>query len=106
MARGVPVIVTDMGGSPELVADGGGLRVPPDDPVALRAAIDQLDDDSTCRRLGAEGIGIVRSRYAPDVHVRAIEDLYCEVLGSGFAAATTMEIDDVGSIDDVESKVS
>lgn len=100
MARGVPVIVTDIGGSPELVADGGGLSVPPDDPVALRAAIDRLDDDETVRRLGQQGIDLVASRYTPDAHVAAIEDLYSGLIG------TLMPTDKEGSVNAQQRQVA
>ncbi len=43
MARGTPVICTDVGGMPEYVADGvTGFVVPPNSPTALRARIDYL----------------------------------------------------------------
>jgi glycosyltransferase involved in cell wall biosynthesis len=82
MARQVPVIVTDIGGSPELVADGGGgLCVPPDDHVALRRAIDRLDDPAVAVELGAQGVERVARRFTPDVHLDRIEALYAELLG-------------------------
>jgi glycosyltransferase involved in cell wall biosynthesis len=43
MALGRPVIASAVGGLPETVEDGiDGILVPPDDPVALRAAIERL----------------------------------------------------------------
>jgi glycosyltransferase involved in cell wall biosynthesis len=55
MAYGVTPVVTDCGGSPELVQHGvSGLVVPVEDPTALAAAIRMLHDDATLRaRLGA-----------------------------------------------------
>jgi glycosyltransferase involved in cell wall biosynthesis len=51
MAYGVPPIVTDVGGSPELVVDGSsGLVVPPGDALALAAAITRLYRDPKLRR--------------------------------------------------------
>jgi len=38
-ARGIPVIGTAVGGIPDTVAGGGAILVPPDDPVALAAAL-------------------------------------------------------------------
>jgi glycosyltransferase involved in cell wall biosynthesis len=54
MAYGVPPIVTDCGGSPELVVDGvSGLVVPVRDPVAISHAIRTLYEDAALRaRLG------------------------------------------------------
>jgi glycosyltransferase involved in cell wall biosynthesis len=80
LARGVPVVVTDIGGSPEIIADsGGGLTVPPDDPVALRDAIDRLDDPSVNAEIGADGVRRVAERFTPTVHLRQIERLYAEL---------------------------
>jgi glycosyltransferase involved in cell wall biosynthesis len=48
---GVPAIVTDVGGLPEIVKDGEtGLVVPPRDPAALADAITRLANDVVLRR--------------------------------------------------------
>ena len=39
LARGVPVVATDVGGVAEALAGGPGLLVPPGDPAALGAAL-------------------------------------------------------------------
>ena len=39
LARGVPVLATDVGGVPEALGHGAGLLVPPGDPAALGAAL-------------------------------------------------------------------
>ncbi len=39
LAAGAPVVASDTGGLAEVLADGAGLLVPPDDPAALRAAV-------------------------------------------------------------------
>ena len=55
MARGKPVVASDVGGFRDLVVDGEtGLLVPPRDPRALRAALERLlRDGDLRRRLGA-----------------------------------------------------
>ena len=51
MAQGVPAIVSDVGGLPEIVEDGvSGLVVPPRDAKALAAAIRRLVEDGDLRR--------------------------------------------------------
>ena len=51
MAQGVPCVVSDVGGLPELVADGEtGLVVPPRDPAALARALETLLRDGALRR--------------------------------------------------------
>jgi len=42
MANGVPVAATNVEGLPTTLADGRGILVPPDDPVALARAIDDV----------------------------------------------------------------
>jgi glycosyltransferase involved in cell wall biosynthesis len=49
MALGVPVVGTDAGGIPELLADGAGRLVPPRDPAALAGAVLDLLDDPAAR---------------------------------------------------------
>jgi glycosyltransferase involved in cell wall biosynthesis len=56
MACGIPVIGTQTGGIPELLRDGAGLVVPPNDPEALAEALRSLAGRPALRReLGAEG---------------------------------------------------
>jgi glycosyltransferase involved in cell wall biosynthesis len=57
MAAGLPVVASNVGGVPELVADGEtGLLVPPGDPQALAAALRRLvENEDLRRRLGARG---------------------------------------------------
>jgi colanic acid/amylovoran biosynthesis glycosyltransferase len=49
MVRRVPVVGTDVAAIPEMLSDGCGVLVAPDDPVALAAALAQLLDDSSLR---------------------------------------------------------
>lgn len=50
MACGVPVIATEVGGTPELLRDAAGILVPPGDPWALAEAIKRLVGDVCLRR--------------------------------------------------------
>jgi glycosyltransferase involved in cell wall biosynthesis len=82
MALGKPVVVTRVGGLPEVVEDGrDGILVPPSDPGALAARIiDVLGDPALRERLGraarrrAEAFDVRRS-------VRRTEDAYEELTG-------------------------
>lgn len=42
MASGLPVVASNVGGIPEILQEGGGILVPPNDSVALTAAIELL----------------------------------------------------------------
>lgn len=58
---GRPLVVTETGGLPELVDDGSGLVVPPEDPGSLaEALIRVLGDDELAGRLALAGIETAR----------------------------------------------
>jgi glycosyltransferase involved in cell wall biosynthesis len=65
MASGTPVVCTAVGGMPEVVEHGeNGFVVPPNDPVALRAALRRLAADPQLRdRMGANGRDRVLARF-------------------------------------------
>ena len=68
MCRRKPVVVSAVGGLPELAENGAcGLVVPPRDPAALAAAIARLAGDAALRsRLGEAG----RRQIEPRFHIR------------------------------------
>jgi glycosyltransferase involved in cell wall biosynthesis len=78
MAAGVPVVATDVGGTPEAVADGEtGVLVPPRDVDALAGAIDALlSDPERARRLGAAGRERARERFDAESAARRVVGLY------------------------------
>lgn len=78
LARGVPVITTDIVGISELVRDGEtGLLVPPDDPEALAEAILALRaDPDWARRLGRAGRELVAERHSEAAAVRRLQTLF------------------------------
>lgn len=45
LAAGLPAVATAVGGAPALLAGGGGVLVPPDEPAALARALDELAAD-------------------------------------------------------------
>jgi glycosyltransferase involved in cell wall biosynthesis len=78
MAAGLPVVVTAVGGNPEIVRDGqDGLLVPRRDPAALAAALlALLDDPELAARAGASGAARVRDVYRIDRTVQRYFELY------------------------------
>jgi len=77
MAAGVPVIATDIGGSPELVADGEtGFIVPPRSPSAIVEKTLQLaSDDELASRMGEAGKRRCRERFDAGKNARKVESL-------------------------------
>lgn len=81
MAAGKPVIVTAVGGVPELVEDGvTGILVPPRDPEALAQAILRLAKDADlCQRMGKAAQQRALERFDIVRTAREYEALYLEL---------------------------
>jgi glycosyltransferase involved in cell wall biosynthesis len=81
-ATGVGVVASAIGGLPEGVRDGeSGLLVPPQDTVAWVSTLRRLEADEETERLGRGAKELWRTRYAPDVGLRCLEDAYESVAG-------------------------
>jgi glycosyltransferase involved in cell wall biosynthesis len=82
MALAVPVVATGVSGVIELIDDGRtGSLVPPQDPVALARALNELlADPERQRRLGHDAQESMRLRLDPDAWVRAMEEVYVEAV--------------------------
>ena len=77
MAAGRPLVVSTMGGLPELVGDGAGVSCPPGDVAGLAERIGELmDDDARCRDTGARALAYAESHLRPELHLRRLEELY------------------------------
>jgi len=77
LAFGKPVVLTEVGGFPELAATGAALLVPPDDPVALREALVSLIEDPEAReRLSAAALSAAKGPYSWDEAARRTLELY------------------------------
>jgi glycosyltransferase involved in cell wall biosynthesis len=84
MAAGKPIISAGVGCVPELVAEGTGRLVPPEDGRALEAAMFELCADSAlARTMGAEAQRVARARFDDDVMARAYADLYDDLVLGG-----------------------
>jgi glycosyltransferase involved in cell wall biosynthesis len=82
MALGKPVVVTTVGGLPDMIEhEGTGLWVPPRDPLALAAALDRLAAEPELRlRLGQAGRAEVDRRFGAERLARDTAALYEQVL--------------------------
>lgn len=81
-ASAVPVVVSDVGGLPEVVADGQtGVVVPREDVEAAAVAIKRLVLDPGARReMGRAGRRLVEERYSWSRCVDVMEEVYISVL--------------------------
>jgi glycosyltransferase involved in cell wall biosynthesis len=85
MAAGKPVVVTDGGGSSELVAQGEhGYLVPPSNPEAVAEKIEMLlDDETKARQMGAAGQLHVEVQFSPEKLAENTIRIYRELLQTG-----------------------
>ena len=88
MGSGLPVVVTAVGGNPEIVRDGiDGLLAPRGDAQAIGTALTRLLEDPSFRtRLGQNGAARVHSAYRLDQTVDMYYDLYATLARSRRAA--------------------
>lgn len=81
MAAGIPVVATDVGGNRELLADGRGLLVPPDDEAALAAAIEHVRNEPGLGCVLAQNArSFAEQNFTMDLMRRRHEELYAELL--------------------------
>jgi glycosyltransferase involved in cell wall biosynthesis len=87
MSAGVPVVVSPVGGLPEVVVDGvSGYLVAPGDTATLKRALGRLlVDRKLGERVGAAGRESVRLRYAPERVLPELENLYTAAGLNGLA---------------------
>lgn len=81
MEAGCAVLASDVGGNPEIVADGRtGLLFRSDDTAQLAACMQSLSTDATLRaRLAAAASEQVRTHYRIDALIRRTEAVYARI---------------------------
>lgn len=88
-AVGLPVVVTDLGGLPELVTDGEhGLVVPAGDPAALAAAVDRLvADPDLALAMGRAGRARLEAGFGAETHLARLDEVYAEAATRALATS-------------------
>lgn len=84
MAYGLPVVVSNVGGIPEVVCDGQeGLMIKPGDVDGLCHALKQLMESVECRqRMGAAARHRMAAHHTVEIYLRQLQELYDSVLTS------------------------
>lgn len=86
LASGLPVVSTTVGGIPEMVRDGAGILVPPDDPSALADALDSVL--SNLNSYDRDAIAAdARSRYSLEAVGAQLQGIYDSVRSASAADA-------------------
>jgi glycosyltransferase involved in cell wall biosynthesis len=82
LAMDVPVLATRVGGTPEVIEDGvTGRLVPPHDPPAMAAAIeDFLAHRQAWSEMAVRGHAAIGTRFDFRARTRRVEDLYTELV--------------------------
>jgi glycosyltransferase involved in cell wall biosynthesis len=82
LACGVPVVASDSGGNPEIVAEGeNGLLFTPGSSVSLAAALMRLIEDEALRtRCSREGRRRAEALFNAERYVHGVSSLYAEIL--------------------------
>jgi glycosyltransferase involved in cell wall biosynthesis len=81
LAFGKPVVLSAVGGFPEVAEQGAGRLVPPEDPVALAATLTELVEDAGARAELAEAAArVAAGAYSWDEAARRTLALYARLL--------------------------
>lgn len=82
MAAGLPVVASSVGGTPEVLAKGGGVLVPPNDAAALGEAIIRMHGSAELRSVdGARARMNIESNYSVQRMVEGWNAVYRRILG-------------------------
>lgn len=93
MACGTPVVASNVGALPDLLADGVGRLVPVGDAAALGAAIAAvLSSPDECARMGAAGRARAVATYSWRAVAQATADVYAEVVAAGATLPAPPEV--------------
>lgn len=76
MARGLPIITTDVGANKDMIENQGGVIVPVDDINAIDAAIQRLSDKSIREQISCWNTMKVKKNYTLDIVMQKLTDLY------------------------------
>jgi glycosyltransferase involved in cell wall biosynthesis len=83
MAHGLPIITTNVGGSPDLLTADTGILVPPGDSAALADAMHCLASDPALRkRMGKAARDRYLELFAPDAVLSMLVTTYSRVAGA------------------------
>ena len=83
MAIGLPVVATEVSGTPEAVKDQyNGLLIQPENSEAVAAAVTELIKNSAFRRrMGQNGLSLVNRQFDKNYMIKQVENFYEDLVG-------------------------
>ena len=82
MAHGLPIITTNVGGSPDLLTPDAGILIPPGDSAALAGAMHRLASDPALRqKMGAAARARYLKLFTPDAVLSMLVSTYSRLSG-------------------------
>lgn len=76
MARGLPVITTDVGANKDMIEDKGGVIVPINNSNAIDTAIQRMSDKNIREQMSKFNVEKVERNYTIDIVMQRLTDLY------------------------------
>jgi len=90
MAHGLPIITTNVGGSPDLLTPDAGILIPPGDSAALADAMQCLASDPALRkRMGRAARDRYLKLFAPDAVLSMLVGTYSRLSGTNGCEASS-----------------
>ena len=84
LSAGRPLLVSDRGALPELVASGGGVAFRSGDEIDLAEKLSRLmEDDELCYRASGEASSFARRYLAPHRHLASLDAVYRQLSTNG-----------------------
>lgn len=83
MARGLPVIATDVGANAEMLENKGGIVVPVGDVTAMEAALSQLNEPDVRKKMSLWNMSKVKEQYETKRVMQILVQLYKKVMEEG-----------------------
>lgn len=76
MARGLPVITTDVGANKDMIEDKGGVIVPINNSNAIDTAIQRMSDKNIREQMSKFNVEKVERNYTIDIVMQRLTDIY------------------------------
>ena len=84
MARGLPILATDVGAARDMIEGNGGVIVAPDDRQAAKTAIEYMRPKSIREQMSVGNLEKVRKEYTSEAVLVKLEGIYASIAKQDF----------------------